>query len=97
MMGIKPVLVWESAFSKLALKDVQTAMAFLTFEWPEQFCGTRLQLGAQLIGLAALDGKIPAALFRTSLIEAAAEADILALRAEPPPLLDLLLATRVSR
>ncbi|QJP14650.1 DUF982 domain-containing protein [Starkeya sp. ORNL1] len=93
-MRMLPVWVLENRQTELALDDVRTAMSFLIFDWPDQFCGTHLHLSAQVIGLAALEGAVSVAFFRAAFVDAADEADILAAGAEPPPLLSFLLASR---
>jgi hypothetical protein len=82
-----PVTVLERRSEKRTLTDVESASLFLLQRWPYEFSKTDLHVLAQILAVSALDSNRPAEEFRAAFVEAAAEADILSLEHDPPPLL----------
>jgi hypothetical protein len=76
---MKPLAVWDGNAVKHTLMDVEGAALFMLYHWPKEYWGSQLHIEAQMAALSVLALGGPAEHFRDAFIEAAAEADILAL------------------
>ncbi|QJP12971.1 DUF982 domain-containing protein [Starkeya sp. ORNL1] len=86
MIHMHPVALWDRSGTRRVLADVEAAALFMLYQWPQRSRSGQLRLAAQIAALAAMEGSGAgtAEEFRTALIAAAAEADILAPLPERP-------------
>ena len=80
-MPMEPVFVWETDSSRRTLADVEGAARFLLERWPDGYEESPHHRAARQAALDALNGNVPAAVFRLAFVAAADEAGVLA---DPP-------------
>jgi hypothetical protein len=84
-MQMERVAVWEGIEVKRELATIEEAANLLQYEWPEQHCGTRKHMEAQIAVMAAQDGSGSVEDARKAFVLAAEEAKVLAHPVEYPP------------
>ncbi|WEK50289.1 MAG: DUF982 domain-containing protein [Candidatus Kaistia colombiensis] len=78
-----PVFVWERLGTRRAIGDVLRAAEWLTEQWPADYRGSDLHVQAMELCLLELEGGARPDEVRAMFVEAAFEAEILALDIRP--------------
>jgi hypothetical protein len=92
-----PIQMMSRSGRKRTLSDAETAFAILVSFWPKEFAKSELRAVAINSGEALFRDAATPEQFRADFVEAAAEADILALEHEPEPLLNRFMAKQAER
>jgi hypothetical protein len=73
----EPVWIWEKPASPRAIGDVERAVEWLLFFWPDEHDRSDLHRAAKIACLEAHEGKVDVAVARAAFVAAAQEASLL--------------------